>query len=439
MLILRFVIVNTLVVVTAAAAAFYWYPSVDVISLGIGIIATTALVSGSLNAILMTRLRKTVDALDVGLSNLADNDFSVSLAPSDYNELRELVVKFNEATVLLGQRKRDLIQRELLLDRMLHSSPNLLLLVDYEGRVVFCNDAARRYFNDGLRCEGECVTELWSRRYLPFLTAYEARTKGLFTVHLEGEDNEGEVQSWHLDQVEVVVNQQTLNMVSFRHMTNEVNRQEVQTWKKVIRVVSHEINNSLGPMLSMINSGRKINSKLNNSQLSRVLDTLADRSDHLNQFVQGYAQFAKMPLPQLSVIDWPRLVEHISAATQARVEVQSTVEVEADAAQIEQAIINLCKNAIEAGSPPEDIVVRLSTSQGWQHIDVEDRGPGMSDDVIAQSLLPFYTTKPRGSGIGLALVREIVDAHSGSIRLQNRSDGGLAVRLSLGQKVSQLK
>ena len=434
MLIFRIVIANMIAVI-GSVWLYLWLA--DVISPMWAILATASVAGGFtclLTLLAVRHLKKTIEALDVGLSNLADDDFSVSLIPGDYADLKSLVEKFNNATRSLGTRKRDLIQRELLLDRMLHSSPNLLLLIDSDRRIVFCNDAARRFFNRGVRSVGKSVDSLWQEDFPAFLQAFDTSRTGLFTVTTGRGQASSDSQSWHLDQVEVVVNQQRHTMVSFKHMTTEVNRQEVQTWKKVIRVVSHEINNSLGPMLSMINSGRKINAKIDNPQLSRVLDTLADRSDHLNQFVQGYAQFAKMPLPKFAPIDWARFTDHIRAITNAQVQGASFAELDADSAQLEQAIINLCKNAVEAGSPVSEVVVKFYCEVDWQHIEVLDRGPGMSQEVIQQSLLPFYTTKQRGSGIGLALVREIVDAHGGSMTLANRQSGGLNVRLSLPVK-----
>jgi len=102
-----------------------------------------------------------------------------------------------------------------------------------------------------------------------------------------------------------------------------------------------------------------------------------------------------------------------------------------DAAQIEQVLINLVKNAAEAGGDPTEVTLAIKhAAQNWR-IEVADRGPGMSDTVLAQALLPFYSTKRSGTGLGLALAREIVEAHGGRIGLANREGGGLRVTVSL--------
>ena len=160
--------------------------------------------------------------------------------------------------------------------------------------------------------------------------------------------------------------------------------------------------------------------------------TIGERARHLHGFIAGYASFAKLPAPQLASIEWKPFLD--SLALHCKFTLASALPEQPgwfDAAQIEQVLINLVKNAHESGSPDDGVSLSLMVIGRDVRIEVADRGPGMSETVLAQALLPFYSTKRSGTGLGLALAREIVEAHGGRIALANREEGGLRVSLLL--------
>jgi nitrogen fixation/metabolism regulation signal transduction histidine kinase len=216
-------------------------------------------------------------------------------------------------------------------------------------------------------------------------------------------------------------------------MTRELTRAEVQVWKKVIRLISHELNNSLAPISSMAHSGKLLLQQPGKSAvLEQVFDTIAERCQHLTEFTQGYARFAKLPAPSCEEVDWQQLFKRIAPIQTFTLcgELPSRPGF-FDPVQIEQALLNLFKNAAESGSPSEQIELQVSADSRGQLITVRDRGQGMSEKVLQQALLPFFSTKPQGVGLGLALCREIVDAHGGRLQLHNRPDDGLEVSMWL--------
>jgi signal transduction histidine kinase len=164
-----------------------------------------------------------------------------------------------------------------------------------------------------------------------------------------------------------------------------------------------------------------------------VFTTIEERAVHLQQFVEGYAKFARLPPPRQEHVNLGEFLRHIEALVPyAKIGAPPIATAYMDRMQMEQVAINLLKNAREAGGDEQQIELTLEVAKdGSFFLSVTDRGPGMSEKVLENATLPFYSTKERGSGLGLALCREIVEAHGGCIRLENREGGGLRVGIEL--------
>ena len=200
----------------------------------------------------------------------------------------------------------------------------------------------------------------------------------------------------------------------------------------MIRVISHELNNSLAPLASLAHSGAELVRRGQTERLPQILQTIGERTRHLESFILGYARFAKLPTPRLEACPWNAFIDRLASQVPFRLAGEAPQEPAwIDAAQMEQALLNLLKNAHESGSAPDAVELAVRRVQDTLRIDVLDRGTGMSDAVLTNALVPFYSTKRSGTGLGLALAREIAEAHGGRITLANRDGGGLAVTLFL--------
>src|SRR5690606_24784144 len=202
-----------------------------------------------------------------------------------------------------------------------------------------------------------------------------------------------------------------------------------------IRVISHELNNSLAPIASLAHSGTELLRRGQHERLPAALATIEERARHLEGFIRDYARFAKLPSPRREPVDWARFVAQLRSQVDFRYEgqrLQSGNDIgRFDAAQLEQCLLNLLRNAHESGSAAGEVALSLRRGANAWRLDVLDRGSGMSEAVLANALLPFYSTKRHGTGLGLALAREIAEAHGGRIALLNREGGGLCVSLVL--------
>jgi nitrogen fixation/metabolism regulation signal transduction histidine kinase len=366
-------------------------------------------------------------ALAGTVGSYRDGDFSFGLAWSRNDELGELVDAHNSLGDVLREQRLGLVQRELLLDTMVQNTPVAMLLVVDAGPVVYANLAARQLLFQGRRLEGHHLQEVLDQAAAPLREALARGGDGLFSV---GEDDSEEV--YHLARRTFRLNGRAHELLLLRQLTAELRRQEVQTWKKVIRVISHELNNSLAPVASLAHSGAELMRRGQAERLPEILGTIEERARHLEGFIRGYARFAKLPAPRTEAIAWPGFVARLATQMPLRVEGSLPEEpARADPGQLEQALLNLLKNAHESGSPADEVKLVVRRGSGVVRIEVLDRGPGMTEAVLTNALVPFYSTKRSGTGLGLALAREIAEAHGGRIALGNREGGGLSVALVL--------
>jgi two-component system, NtrC family, nitrogen regulation sensor histidine kinase NtrY len=357
-----------------------------------------------------------------------DGDFAFSLHWPRNDELADLVAAHNELGTTLREQRQALVQRELLLDTMVQNTPVAMFLCDPSERIVYANLAARKLLYAGRRMEGVSLPSLLEAAPEALRVAVDSGGDGLFALPggEEGDD------AYHLARREFRLNGRRHELFLLRYLTVELRRQEVATWKRVIRVISHELNNSLAPIASLAHSGGELVRREQYHRLEEIFATIEDRARHLESFILGYARFAKLPAPRPESVSWPDFLARLRSQIEFRL-VGHVPDAPArfDPAQLEQALLNLLGNAHESGSGPSDVELRVRHGADSVYLEVADRGRGMTEQGLTNALLPFYSEKRGGTGLGLALVREIAEAHGGHVALANRVGGGLSVTVVL--------
>ncbi|MBK8478030.1 MAG: PAS domain-containing protein [Opitutaceae bacterium] len=228
-------------------------------------------------------------------------------------------------------------------------------------------------------------------------------------------------------------------LVVIADLSSPLREEELKAWQKLVRVLGHELNNSLAPIKSLAGSlGTLLQRRPADweDDMQRGLEIIASRADGLARFMEAYARLARLPAPKLAPADLCAIARRV-ASLETRIPIAIAdcppLQLSIDAAQIEQLLINALKNAVEAAlDTGGGVRLRWATTPHFAEVVIEDEGHGIANP--GNLFVPFFTTKPGGSGIGLVLCRQIAENHGGSFTLANRTDrpGGVAtLRLPL--------
>ncbi|HEX3110810.1 MAG TPA: ATP-binding protein [Thermoanaerobaculia bacterium] len=366
---------------------------------------------------LVSRISELHAVLGNALSAFRDGDFGLRLAVNGDRELAELKAMYNTLADTVRDNREGLHQKEVLLDTILQRTPVAVILLNPADRVVYSNTTARELLAAGARL---------NERVLPDLPL----APGLREALLSSQDSifHSDDEIFHISQRLFHLNTQRHRLILVERLTPQLRRQEIAVWKKAIRIMNHEINNTVAPISSLFHSARRAQERPEHRhRVEEIYGLIEERLAFLRTFLSAYAEFARLPEPRKKKTSWSDVIQSVQLLYPFRVEGAPAIECEIDPAQMQQVLINLIKNAHESGSAPDEIVVAVERAGGDCVLRVLDRGRGMSDDVLRQALVPFYSTKPDGSGVGLALSNEIVEAHGGQMHLEAREGGGTAV------------
>jgi two-component system, NtrC family, nitrogen regulation sensor histidine kinase NtrY len=369
--------------------------------------------------LIIGRVAELNDDLGNALRATRDGDYGLRLVVRGDREIAELKQLYNELADAVRTSRQEIHNKEVLLDTLLQRTPIGVVLVNAAERVIYSNTTARELLAGGGRLDGRLLTEIATTLAEPLQELLGDTEDALFNI---GEE------TFQITQRVFRLHAQEHRLVLLERLTPELRRQEVNVWKKAIRLINHEINNSIAPISSLFHSARRVHDlPAHRHRLDEIYEMIDERLKFLGEFLESYARFARLPDPHKERTAWSAVLEPVQALYTFRIEGDPQSEVSLDQTQMQQLVINLVRNAQESGSDPDEIVVSLQRVGSDALLRVLDRGRGMSDEVMRQALVPFFTTKQAGTGLGLALCNEIVEAHGGKMRLARREGGGTVV------------
>jgi nitrogen fixation/metabolism regulation signal transduction histidine kinase len=358
------------------------------------------------------------------LAALGEGDFSIRARGARGGDpLGEVMIEVNTLVETLRHQRLDALEATTLLRKVMAEIDVAVFTFDEDRELKFVNKA-------GARLLGQIGERLLGRR---------ADEMGLADC-LEGEAPRvintafpGGVGRWEIRRSSFRQGGRPHELLVLSDLSQPLREEERQAFQRLIRVIGHEMNNSLAPIKSIAGSLSTITERDPlpsdwREDVQRGLGVIASRSESLSRFMSAYARLAKLPPPKLVPLDVAGVVERVVTLEKGhniQIAGGPRVSIQGDGDQLEQLLINLLRNAVDAVRETGG-----SVRVGWQRLPgssppaielwVDDEGPGLSN--TGNLFVPFFTTKPGGSGIGLVLCRQIAEAHGGSLILENRDD-----------------
>jgi two-component system nitrogen regulation sensor histidine kinase NtrY len=414
------------------------------------LVAVTALVGGLalLQAALVVRfVHRTNRELSRFLAAIRYDDFQQSFSIGDLGPtFADLKAAFEDVMARFREARLDREAQRRYLEALVEHVPVAILAIHEDGAVELLNNAARRLLN----ATGTISIEALVSYGAAFQRDVSQSRSGDRTVTRTELD--GVQRHLVLSTTQLTVTGQAIRLITLQDIQSELDWNELSAWQDMARVLSHEIMNSLTPIASLARTADEMVDELAKravagdelvGDIHSAIHTLARRSDGLMRFVRSYRQFTQMPPPSLRPLplsEYFQRLEKLLLTEWAGRGIQLHVDRPADGltlladdSLLDQALINLLRNAADAAAshaePQVWLDARLS-DRGHPIIEIADNGPGLDHSLGEKIFLPFFTTKPEGSGIGLAVARQVMLVHKGAITASTRPGGGALFRLT---------
>jgi nitrogen fixation/metabolism regulation signal transduction histidine kinase len=386
---------------------------------------------------LARRSRLPRDLLRTGMELMREEEFGSRLAPAEDPDTKGLVGLFNEMMDRLRRERLRVQERELLLHEVITASPAGFVTLDHDERIELANPAAIRLLD-----AHEKELEGRSLRLLDHPLARELAA-------LRPGDNTLVSSRGHrlrLTRGRFYDRGFPRSFLLIEELTEELRASERAAYDRLIRMISHEVKNSVGAVISLLQSTTQVARELpepRRGTAARALGVAEDRLRNLDRFVNGFADVVRLPAPDLRPVDLTTLLDDLHLLLGPELEERQISwrwlarptdggpVVSADKNQLEQALVNVLRNAIEAVDREGELLVSLEAREGAVRLTIADSGPGLADPVRDQVFVPFVSTKRDGRGLGLTLIREILEGHGFRYGLENRPEGGAVFRIEM--------
>jgi two-component system, NtrC family, nitrogen regulation sensor histidine kinase NtrY len=375
---------------------------------------------------LYTELIAPLNLLTTGIDALHDKDFTIKFVETGRYEMDKLIGVYNAMLDQLRTERTTQQEQYFFLEKLIQTSPTGILILDFDENIYDLNPKALSILNlDKKELKGKPLSIFNNL----LIKAIEKLEKGASTtVNIEGGKKFKIQKSAFIDRGFQRI------FVMIEELTIEIFEAEKQAYAKVIRMMAHEVNNSVGAVNSILDTSHKMEQ---DAEVANALKVAIERNDHLNYFMRNFADVIRLPEPRKETFDIAYLVKNVASLMEYKAreknisfefQIEHPLSILADLGQIEQVLINIIKNAIEAQDKTSGIIL-FKLNKNKRELSIIDNGKGISKDVEPMLFSPFFTNKNGGQGIGLTLIREVLTNHGFAFSLNNRKEGGVFFKI----------
>lgn len=363
-----------------------------------------------------------LDLMQTGTDAIADADFSIKYTKTGSKEMDKLVHVFNEMIEKLRLERTSMAEQSYFIQNLIEVTPLGIIIMDFDGNISNINPRAKQILNIDNKAIGKNLTDYPSELVSKVLEIGINTSK---VIILNGIDK-------YKCQINEVVHQGfRRKFIIIDDLSTELLQSEKDAYGRIIRMMAHEVNNSMGAINSILDSVVEFGFQTEeNADLKESLLIAKKRNVGLSQFMANYASILRLPKPNLKRIDLVELLQksgqlYVPIAQKQSIEIQfelsnEPIYIQADHVMLEQAISNMLKNSIE--SIEENGIVKIISNNTYSGFTIADNGVGISPDIEAELFSPFFSTKPTGQGVGLMLIRDILHHHNAEFSLKTAAD-----------------
>ncbi len=367
---------------------------------------------------LYRRLFTPMEVMEHGIETLKAQDYNLRFKETGSDDVDNLIEVYNALIERLRTEKVSMIEQNLFLDKLIQRLPIGVVIMDYDNLIVDMNPEAKSLLKlDSIPLHKESH---------PLLKEIDLEKNDSSIIRIDG------FRKLRVQVSSFMQQGFKRRFILLEDLTSEINQVEKNAYGKVIRMMSHEVNNSIGAINSILDTLSRMN-PLDTSLAREYLGIVSERNDRLNGFMKNFANVVRIPPPTIKAYDVVSQMRNLSILYQTSLEdhrikpvldlPQKSWEIEADSDQIQQVLENALKNAIEASDSDSEIILRVSPDAGL--IQIKNTGSKISDEVMEKIFTPFYSTKQDGQGIGLTVCKEVLQNHNFAFNLYQ--EGGWTV------------
>lgn len=372
-----------------------------------------------------------------GVDAIKDEDFNVTFTKTQSMEMDQLIEVYNKMILKIREERVSHREQHFFLEKLIEASPNGIIILNFDGIITTANKAARRM----LESKDPLVDRSISEVNNPLLEkAYALPIESSSIISLDG------WKKFKCHSANFIHRGFERRFLLLEELSSEILVTEKRAYGKVIRMMAHEVNNSIGAVNSILQSVKDTftsnSASDEDKEMSNALIIAEERNDRLNHFMKNFADVIRLPEPRLEKVDLNEVIQRIKDLMKiqaAKKDIEFTLRLSPepfwaniDIGQFEQVLINIVKNSIEAIDEKGKIEFRTE----GKRLQVLDNGTGISEEITDNIFKPFYSSKPDGQGIGLTLIKEILHQHKIDFSLKSNGEGWTCFNMEFDSNMS---